>query len=119
MSMAFFRLRDARKPLWTSDGLAAENLGDPNCLRAFVLPIRIMSMYLLLGPNDSLLWIFVHPALPQESSGVNDQAEFRHFRYLLAILQHRGFRFAAEYLGTSESNLSVQAVSRGLRHASL
>jgi DNA-binding transcriptional LysR family regulator len=38
-----------------------------------------------------------------------DWAEFRHFRYLLAILEKRGLRAAAEELHTSQPNLSVQA----------
>jgi DNA-binding transcriptional LysR family regulator len=38
-----------------------------------------------------------------------DWAEFRHFRYLLAILERRGFRAAAEQLHTSQPNLTVQA----------
>ncbi len=38
-----------------------------------------------------------------------DWAEFRHFRYLLAILERRGLRAAAEELHTSQPNLSVQA----------
>lgn len=38
-----------------------------------------------------------------------DWAEFRHFWYLLAVLEKRGFRPAAEYLHTSQPNLSVQA----------
>jgi DNA-binding transcriptional LysR family regulator len=40
---------------------------------------------------------------------VNDWAEFRHFRYLLAILEHLGFRAAAEHLHTAQPNLSAQA----------
>ena len=40
---------------------------------------------------------------------MNDSAEFRHFRYLLAIVEHKGLRAAAEYLRTAEPNLSVQA----------
>jgi DNA-binding transcriptional LysR family regulator len=36
-------------------------------------------------------------------------AEFRHFRYLLAILERHGFRAAAEDLHTSQPNLTVQA----------
>jgi DNA-binding transcriptional LysR family regulator len=40
---------------------------------------------------------------------MNNWAEFRHFRYLLAIVEHKGFRAAAEHLHTSEPNLSVQA----------
>jgi len=40
---------------------------------------------------------------------VNNWAEFRHFRYLLAIVEHKGFRAAAEHLRTAEPNLSVQA----------
>lgn len=40
---------------------------------------------------------------------MNDLAEFRHFRYLLAIVEHKGFRAAAEHLRTAEPNLSVQA----------
>ncbi|SEG63301.1 regulatory helix-turn-helix protein, lysR family [Bryocella elongata] len=38
-----------------------------------------------------------------------DWAEFRHFRYLLAILEKEGFRAAAEFLYTTQPNLSVQA----------
>jgi DNA-binding transcriptional LysR family regulator len=38
-----------------------------------------------------------------------DWAEFRHFRYLLAILEKQGFRTAAEELHTSQPNLTVQA----------
>lgn len=40
---------------------------------------------------------------------MNDWAEFRHFRYLLAIAEYKGFRSAAEHLHTAEPNLSVQA----------
>jgi DNA-binding transcriptional LysR family regulator len=36
-------------------------------------------------------------------------AEFRHFKYLLAILELKGFRAAAEQLYTAQSNLSIQA----------
>jgi DNA-binding transcriptional LysR family regulator len=36
-------------------------------------------------------------------------AEFRHFKYLLAILESRGFRPAAERLFTAQSNLSSHA----------
>jgi len=46
---------------------------------------------------------------PQENNTMNDWAEFRHFRYLLAIVEHKGFRAAAEHLRTAEPNLSVQA----------
>jgi DNA-binding transcriptional LysR family regulator len=38
-----------------------------------------------------------------------DWAEFRHFVYLLAILEKGGFRAAAEDLHTSQPNLTVQA----------
>jgi DNA-binding transcriptional LysR family regulator len=38
-----------------------------------------------------------------------DWAEFRHFRYLLAILERGGFRVAADELHTSQPNLTVQA----------
>ncbi|MGA3131381.1 MAG: LysR family transcriptional regulator [Terracidiphilus sp.] len=40
---------------------------------------------------------------------MNDLAEFRHFRYLLAIVEHKGFRAASEHLRTAQPNLSVQA----------
>jgi DNA-binding transcriptional LysR family regulator len=40
---------------------------------------------------------------------MHDWAEFRHFRYLLTILQKGGFRTAAEHLHTSQPNLTVQA----------
>jgi DNA-binding transcriptional LysR family regulator len=40
---------------------------------------------------------------------MNDWAEFRHFKYLLAIAEYKGFRAAAEHLHTAEPNLSVQA----------
>jgi DNA-binding transcriptional LysR family regulator len=36
-------------------------------------------------------------------------AEFRHFKYLLAILELQGFRAAAEQLHTAQPNLSIQA----------
>jgi hypothetical protein len=38
-----------------------------------------------------------------------DWAEFRHFRYLLKILEMGGFRVAAEELRTSQPNLTVSA----------
>jgi DNA-binding transcriptional LysR family regulator len=38
-----------------------------------------------------------------------DWAEFRHFRYLLTILEKRGLRAAAEELRTAQPSLSVQA----------
>ncbi|MDE1161179.1 MAG: LysR family transcriptional regulator [Acidobacteriaceae bacterium] len=38
-----------------------------------------------------------------------DWAEFRHFLYLLRILERGGFRSAAELLHTSQPNLTVQA----------
>ena len=38
-----------------------------------------------------------------------DWAEFRHFRYLLAILERQGFRAAADQLFTTQPNLSIQA----------
>jgi DNA-binding transcriptional LysR family regulator len=40
---------------------------------------------------------------------LNNWAEFRHFKYLLAIVEHMGLRAAAEHLHTAEPNLSVQA----------
>jgi DNA-binding transcriptional LysR family regulator len=40
---------------------------------------------------------------------MNNWVEFRHFRYLLAVVEHKGFRAAAEHLRTAEPNLSVQA----------
>lgn len=40
---------------------------------------------------------------------MNDAAEFRHFRYLLAVAEHKGFRAAAEHLNTSQPSLSKQA----------
>jgi DNA-binding transcriptional LysR family regulator len=40
---------------------------------------------------------------------VNNWAEFRHFKYVLAIIEHMGLRAAAEHLRTAEPNLSVQA----------
>lgn len=40
---------------------------------------------------------------------MNDWAEFRHFRYLLVILEKQGFRIAAEELNSSQPNLTVQA----------
>jgi DNA-binding transcriptional LysR family regulator len=47
-----------------------------------------------------------------------DWAEFRHFLYLLKILEKGGFRVAAEELHTSQPNLSVQA-RRFQDHASV
>jgi DNA-binding transcriptional LysR family regulator len=38
-----------------------------------------------------------------------DWAEFRHFMYLLAVLEQNGFRAAAEVLHTTQPNLSAQA----------
>jgi DNA-binding transcriptional LysR family regulator len=38
-----------------------------------------------------------------------DWAEFRHFRYLLTVLELQGFRAAADQLNTAQPNLSVQA----------
>ena len=38
---------------------------------------------------------------------MNNLAEFRHFRYLLAIVEHKGIRDATEHLRTAEPNLSV------------
>ena len=40
-----------------------------------------------------------------------DWAEFRHFRYLLAVLEKQGFRAAAEHLYKTQLNLSIQARS--------
>lgn len=40
---------------------------------------------------------------------MNDWAEFRHFKYLLAIVEQMGFRAAAEFLHTAQPNLSFQA----------
>ncbi|MFC6647065.1 LysR substrate-binding domain-containing protein [Granulicella cerasi] len=40
---------------------------------------------------------------------MHDWAEFRHFLYLLKILERGGFRSAAEMLHTSQPNLTVQA----------
>jgi DNA-binding transcriptional LysR family regulator len=47
-----------------------------------------------------------------------DWAEFRHFLYLLTILEKGGFRAAAEELHTSQPNLTVQA-RRFQDHASV
>src|ERR1700736_1066160 len=38
-----------------------------------------------------------------------DWAEFRHFKYLLTILELQGFRAAAEQLNTGQPNLRIQA----------
>ena len=38
-----------------------------------------------------------------------DWAQFRHFRYLLVILEKQGLRVAADELHTSQPNLTVQA----------
>lgn len=40
---------------------------------------------------------------------MNDAAEFRHFRYLLAVAEQRGFRAASEKLNVSQPALSKQA----------
>lgn len=40
---------------------------------------------------------------------MNEAAEFRHFKYLLAVAEHKGFRAAAEHLNTSQPSLSKQA----------
>src|SRR5260370_1745810 len=47
-----------------------------------------------------------------------DWAEFRHFKYLLTILELQGFRAAAEQLNTGQPNLSIQA-KRFQHYASL
>jgi DNA-binding transcriptional LysR family regulator len=49
---------------------------------------------------------------------MHDWAEFRHFLYLLRILEKGGFRVAAEELHTSQPNLTVQA-RRFQDHASV
>jgi DNA-binding transcriptional LysR family regulator len=49
---------------------------------------------------------------------MHDWAEFRHFLYLLKILEKGGFRIAAEELHTSQPNLTVQA-RRFQDHASV
>jgi DNA-binding transcriptional LysR family regulator len=49
--------------------------------------------------------MFVSP----EKCGMNNWVEFRHFRYLLTVVEHKKFRAAARHLQTPESNLSVQA----------
>jgi hypothetical protein len=41
-------------------------------------------------------------------NSVDDFADFRHFRYLLAVAQHKGFRAAAEALNTAQPSLSRQ-----------
>jgi DNA-binding transcriptional LysR family regulator len=43
------------------------------------------------------------------SDCMHDRAEFRHFRYLLAILERDGFRVAAEQLHTSQPSLTTRA----------
>lgn len=40
---------------------------------------------------------------------MDDYAEFRHLRYLLAIIEHKGLRVAAEALNITEPSLSRQA----------
>lgn len=44
-----------------------------------------------------------------QATAMNDWAEFRHFRYLLVILEKQSFRVAAEELNSSQPNLTVQA----------
>lgn len=39
---------------------------------------------------------------------MDDYAEFRHFKYLLAVAEHKGFRAAADALHTSQPSLSRQ-----------
>ena len=41
---------------------------------------------------------------------MNDWAEFRHFKYLLAIAEHKGFRAAAEYFGESTTTSDTYTV---------
>jgi DNA-binding transcriptional LysR family regulator len=43
-----------------------------------------------------------------EIQGMDDFAEFRHFKYLLAVAEHKGFRAAAEALNTTQPSLSRQ-----------
>jgi DNA-binding transcriptional LysR family regulator len=53
-----------------------------------------------------------------EGEAMYEWAEFRHFLYLLKILEKGGFRVAAEELHTSQPNLTVQA-RRFQDHASV
>jgi DNA-binding MarR family transcriptional regulator len=39
---------------------------------------------------------------------MDDFAEFRHFKYLLAVAEHKGFRAAADSLNTAQPSLSRQ-----------
>jgi DNA-binding transcriptional LysR family regulator len=39
---------------------------------------------------------------------MDDYAEFRHFKYLLAVAEHKGFRAAAEAINTAQPSLSRQ-----------
>src|SRR5258708_16341967 len=54
----------------------------------------------------------------QTGGPMYDWAEFRHFSYLLKILEKGGFRVAAEELHTSQPNLTVQA-KRFQEHSSV
>lgn len=65
------------------------------------------------GENGNLIpqtphVVFLH-AFFVECKAMYDWAEFRHFRYLLTVLEKQGFRAAAEILHTAQPNLSIQA----------
>src|ERR1700683_5097838 len=69
------------------------------------------------GTLFSPLRLHISPAC-QKRRAMYDWAEFRHFLYLLTILEKGGFRAAAEELHTSQPNLTVQA-RRFQDHASV
>ena len=59
---------------------------------------------MVLEPTDQIVLSLRHPELRT----MYDWAEFRHFRYLLAVLEKQEFRAAAEHLYTTQPDLSIQ-----------
>jgi DNA-binding transcriptional LysR family regulator len=54
-------------------------------------------------------WRLRRDAVFGEKHDLDDYAEFRHLKYLLAIVEHKGLRAAAEALNITEPSLSRQA----------
>lgn len=61
---------------------------------------------LMVRPTFDKLWIC--RIRKRRLTAMDDYAEFRHFRYLLAIVEHGGFRAAAAALHTSQPSMSRQ-----------
>jgi len=50
----------------------------------------------------------LHESRQTEQNGMDDYAEFRHFKYLLAVAEHGGIRAAAQAVNTGQPSLSRQ-----------